>query len=237
MKVPSTEIQNNFGKYLKFAEVGEEIIVTRNGRNIVKLVPYQESGVIREDAAEYRIKGDRVSYEEFLELVEHSEQRFELIDGVVYNLAAPTFKHQSAIREIQGAFFIWFKGKRCTPLTSPLDITFVKSEDNICVVQPDIVVVCDPDNLNDKGNYQGTPTLAVEVLSPSTRNKDMTKKLSLYRDCGVQEYWVVNPMNRYVHVYLLRDNEIENERMFSGQDLVESFYFERLQLPVSDIFA
>lgn len=113
-----------------------------------------------------------------MELTEESEQRFELIDGVIYNLASPSYKHQHVVHELHGTFYNWFKGKRCVPLTSPFDITFFKEEDNICVVQPDIVVICDKDNLDEKGNYKGTPTLVIEVLSPSTRSKDMLKNWS-----------------------------------------------------------
>jgi prevent-host-death family protein len=236
MKVPSTEIQNNFGKYLKFAEANEEIIVTRNGRDIARIVACSESEVIRERTAEYGNREEWVSYEDFMELSENSEQWLELIDGVIYSLASPTFKHQTAIREILVAFYNWFKGKPCTPLTSPLDITLAKAEDNICVVQPDIVVVCDPDNLNKKGKYQGTPTLAVEVLSPSTRSKDLIKKLALYKQCGVREYWVVDPINQYVHVFELQDNDIANDITYKGQDVVASFYFDGLRIPVADIF-
>lgn len=74
------------------------------------------------------------------------------------------------------------------PLTSPFDVTFTKEADNIAVVQPDIIIICDKDNLDDKGRYKGTPTLVVEVLSPSTRSKDMLTKLALYKQCGVSEY-------------------------------------------------
>ena len=56
----------------------------------------------------------------------------------------------------------------------------VKSEDNINVVQPDIVVICDTENIDDKRKYNGVPTLVVEVLSKSTRSKDMIIKLNLY---------------------------------------------------------
>src|SRR5690606_19766038 len=109
----------------------------------------------------------------------------------------------------------WFRGKSCTPLTSPFDVTFVKSEDNINVVQPDLIVVCDKENIDVKGKYQGVPTLVVEVLSPSTRSKDMIKKLDLYRQCGVKEYWVVDPVHEQIMVYSFADQEIAISRSFS----------------------
>jgi Uma2 family endonuclease len=72
-------------------------------------------------------------------------------------------------------------------MTSPFDIKLIKLADNICVVQPDLFVICDPSNVDKKGNYLGIPTLVVEVLSPSTRSKDLLKKLDLYLECDIRE--------------------------------------------------
>ncbi len=241
MRVPSTQVQNNFGKYLKYVEANEEIIVTKKGRDIAKIVICDElkSDGIMEEAAEYQTSGGRVTYEEFLELTEASEQRFELIDGVIYNLASPSYKHQHAVHELHGSFYIWFKGKSCTPLTSPFDITFTKEENNICVVQPDIVVICDTDNRDQQDKYKGIPILVIEVLSPSTRSKDMLKKLDLYRRSDVKEYWIVDPLNEQIFVYHLADNEIVNNITFlkSADHEVQSIYFDGLRIALRDIFA
>lgn len=239
MRVPSTQVQNNFGKYLKYVEANEEIIVTRKGKDIAKIVladPYPEG--VREGAAEYQTSGGWVTYEEFLGLMEASEQRFELIDGVIYNLASPTYKHQHIIAELLFSFRGWFKGKSCEALTSPFDITLHKAVDNICVVQPDIVVICDSDNRDRKDRYTGVPVLVIEVLSPSTRSKDLIKKLDLYKQCGVKEYWIVDPMNDQLIVYLLEDNDISNHKAFvhlKDRD-VRSFYFEGLTVALGDLF-
>ncbi|MDQ6420283.1 type II toxin-antitoxin system prevent-host-death family antitoxin [Paenibacillus sp. LHD-117] len=240
MKVPSTDVQNNFGKYLKFVEANEEIIVTKNGRDVAKIVPCDDwnGDRLMESSALYRASGDWVTYEQFLELSEGSEQRFELIDGVVYNLASPTYKHQHAVGELFVTFYNYFKGKSCIPLTSPFDITLTKEEDNICVVQPDIVVICDPDNRDKRDKYTGVPVLAVEVLSPSTRGKDLVTKLDLYKQCGVREYWLVDPMNEQIFVYQFADRDIVNNKGFdrSAEHRVQSFYFEGLGIALSDIF-
>jgi len=92
LKVPSTEVQNNFGKYVKFAEANEEIIVTRKGKAVARIVPCLPS----EEATEYKTSDGWVTYEEFRELTEKSEQCFELIDGVIYFLTSPSYKHQHA---------------------------------------------------------------------------------------------------------------------------------------------
>lgn len=239
MRVPSTKVQNNFGKYLKYVEVNEEIIVTKRGKDIARILPAEnQESCFMEEAAEYSTKSGWVTYEEFLELVEASDQRFELIDGVIYNLASPSYKHQHIIHEIHGAFYNWFKGKKCVPLTAPFDVTFVKKEDNICVVQPDIIVMCDSEKVDRKGKYKGIPTLVIEVLSPSTRSKDMLKKLDLYKQCGVKEYWIVDTKNEHILVYTLDKSDIlDNKTYHKGADqFVQSDYFDGLQVSLDDMF-
>lgn len=239
MRVPSTKVQNNFGKYLKYVEANEEIIVTKKGRDAARIVPCENTGSsVMEESAEYKSTG-WVTYEEFLELTEASEQRFELIDGVIYYMTSPSYSHQHIIHEVHGTFYNWFKGKKCIPLTSPFDVTLIKSEDNICVVQPDIIVICDKENMDKKDRYKGVPTLAIEVLSPSTRSKDMIKKLDLYMQCGVKEYWIVDPKNEHVLVYSLESNDIADSKTYSkGADShVKSDYFSGLQVSLEDMFA
>lgn len=238
MRVPSTKVQNNFGKYLKYVEVNEEIIVTKKGKDVARIVTCENSGSIGEESAEYMTRSGWVTYEEFLELVEASDQRFELIDGVVYNLASPSFKHQHIIHEVHGVFYNWFKGKNCVPLTSPFDVTFFKAEDNICVVQPDIIVMCDREHVDKEGRYKGIPLLVIEVLSPSTRSKDMLKKLDLYKQCGVREYWVIDPKHEQIMVYSLENNDISDSRTYSkaAETHVISSFFDGLQVSLEDMF-
>jgi prevent-host-death family protein len=236
MRITSTEAQNNFGKYLKYTEVNEEIIITRNGKDVAKIVPCSSS--VKEGAAEYRTNSEWVTYEEYLELVEKSEHRFELIDGVIYNMASPSYKHQNAVHELHGAFYLWFKGKPCKPLTSPFDVTFIKEENNICVVQPDILVLCDQHNIDQNGKYNGIPDLVVEVLSPSTRGKDLINKLDLYKQCGVKEYWVVDPMNDSIFVYSLSENDIIDFKSYqkNANLTAASVHFHGLEITLSDVF-
>lgn len=238
MRVPSTQVQNNFGRYLKYAEANEEIIVTKNGKDIAKISPIHD--VLKESQSEYRTSSNGwVTYEEFLELTEASEQRFELIDGVLYNLASPSWQHQHVVHELHGEMYNWFKGKNCTPLTSPFDVIFTKDKDNICVVQPDIIVICDKEHIDDKGKYKGTPSLVVEVLSPSTRSKDLLKKLELYKRCEVQEYWIVDPMHESILIYSFSDQEISNMLSYqkNANQSIQSSCFEGLHIALEQLFA
>jgi Uma2 family endonuclease len=74
-------------------------------------------------------------------------------------------------------------------------------EDVDTIVEPDITVVCDPSKLDDHG-CKGVPDMVIEILSPSTRRHDRLVKLDLYQRSGVQEYWIVDPENQSVQVFL-----------------------------------
>ncbi|MBP7176827.1 MAG: type II toxin-antitoxin system prevent-host-death family antitoxin [Thermoclostridium sp.] len=237
MKVPSTEVQNNFGKYLKIASELEDVVVTRKGCEIAKIVPCQQRSIIAQEAANY-IFNDRwkLSYEDFLKLVESSDLRYEYIDGEVYLLASPVYNHQVSVSELLVIFHNWFKGKKCRPLTAPFDVTLIKDKDNINVVQPDIIIICDTDQVDASGKYKGVPTLAVEVLSRSTRSKDMLKKLDLFMQTGVREYWIVDPDKKEVHVYNFEKQDIADHNTYMGDMTVKSKVFCGLEVNLAEIF-
>jgi Uma2 family endonuclease len=243
MKVNSTEIQNNFGKYLMLT-AKEDIIITRNGTEIAKLSALNDeitecstvSGAVMEKAEEYRYGGRKVSYEEFIELTQNTEEQYEYIDGEIYLLASPKTTHQIALTELFVLFYNWFQGKKCTPMVAPYDITLKRNQENINVVQPDIMVICDlEEKLDANDYYQGVPALVAEILSAGTRSKDLIKKLDLYMSCGVREYWIVNPLNREVTVYLFEDKNISDSITYRKSETVQSFIFPGLSVELDRI--
>jgi prevent-host-death family protein len=239
MEISSTEIQNNFGTYLKLAQV-EDVYITRNGKRIAVLQfweePREEFSYAAENKAIYRAGNPRMSMEEFQKLTDFSENRFELIDGEVYQLASPSFQHQRIIGEIFNQIYQWSQGKKCKPVTAPFDVTLLKEESQN-IVQPDIVVVCDPEKIDDQGRYHGIPTLVVEVLSETTRSKDMLKKLNLYMACGVGEYWIANPWNREGYIYSFASGEIRNYRVFKQTESASSEVLENLIVRWEQVFS
>ena len=128
------------------------------------------------------------------------EQRIELIDGVIYDMGAPIFKHQDIAGEIyyQLRLAMDAAGSDCLPGISPIDVQL--DCDNRTMVQPDVFVICDNSKNINKCIY-GAPDLAVEVLSPSSRKRDQIIKLNKYINAGVREYWIVDPENERVIVY------------------------------------
>lgn len=241
MRVPTTTLQNSFGKYLKKVMAGDEVIITKNGRGVAKMVKYEDPmiRVLKDGTSEYYIR-KRVTYEEYLEITEHSDARYELIDGELYLMASPKHSHQVAVAEIFGKMYNWFSDKSCQPLTAPFDVKLHNDspsfEDDPNVVQPDILVVCDEENIDEDDIYQGIPALVVEVLSKSTRSKDMIKKLNLYTKSGVQEYWIVDTEAKAILVYSLEERDIKAVRTFNYGETVASVCFEGLEVDTKHVF-
>jgi prevent-host-death family protein len=237
MKVSATDVQNCFGKYLAQAMAGEDVIITKNGKNAARLTSHDNK--LSEQEARYSAE-KKVTYEEYLQIVDNTEERYELIDGELYYMASPLFKHQVAVNEIFVHFYNWFKGKPCRPLTSPFDVKLFnnaeKFEDDPNVVQPDILVMCDEEKVSIEGKYEGTPALVVEVLSKGTSGKDMIKKLNLYMNSNVREYWIVNTDKMFVTVYSFEDRDIREYNAYLADMTVKSQYFKGLEIKVKDIF-
>lgn len=136
-----------------------------------------------------------------------------------------------------GHFFKWFEGKKCAPYFSPFEIILNIHRENPDVVQPDLMLICDLDEfLDEDGYYRGVPTLVMEILSGSSRSKDMVTKLNLYMQSGVKEYWVVNPMNKEISIYKFEDKDIKDSKTSTIGMTCRSFIFEGLEIKPENIF-
>lgn len=126
-------------------------------------------------------------------------ERWELIDGVAYNMSpAPTIRHQNIALNFGTQLRNRLKGKPCKPFIAPVDVVLSDHD----IVQPDVLVVCDPSKITPK-NIQGAPDFVLEVLSPSTSRKDMREKKALYECAGVAEYLVLDPLELYALLFRL----------------------------------
>lgn len=135
------------------------------------------------------------------------DQRVELIDGVFYDMASPTSIHQILSGEIFAELknYIRQNGGNCIPAFAPLDVQL--DCDDRTMVEPDVLVVCDRDKIK-RGIIFGAPDFIVEILSPSTRRKDMLLKLVKYSEAGVREYWMVDPDKKRIIAYDLEHEEL-----------------------------
>jgi Uma2 family endonuclease len=134
-------------------------------------------------------------------------ERWELIDGQAVNMGpAPNRQHSLVSTELVRQLANFFQGHPCEVHAAPFDVRLPnhqEADEQIdTVVQPDIVVVCDPQKLDDQG-CRGAPDLVIEIVSPSTASRDHITKRDLYERHRVKEYWLVSPGDRIVTIYRL----------------------------------
>lgn len=171
----------------------------------------------------------------------HDDERWELIDGVPYNMSpAPSRSHQKISGEIFKQIAVYLTGKTCEVYAAPFDVRLPKSneEDELIetVVQPDIVVVCDPHKLDERG-CKGAPDWVVEILSPHTAVKDMRIKLDLYERVGVREYWLVDPGYKMVHIFESGgDGRYGRPGVYAAGDQVQAGIFPDLVIDLAMVF-
>lgn len=149
------------------------------------------------------------------------DERWELIDGVPYAMAAPSRLHQELVFELGRQIGNHLLGSDCKGYVAPFDVRLPeKNEADELVdttIQPDLLVVCDRDKLDDKG-CRGAPDWIIEVISPTTALVDLNLKRNLYQKHGVKEYWIVHPLEHWVMVYLLDEAGVYGSPAVFGMD-------------------
>jgi Uma2 family endonuclease len=179
----------------------------------------------------------KYSYTDYLTWNE--EERWEILDGVPYMQAAPSRIHQEVLLEILNQLANYLKGKPCKVYPAPFCVR-LDVEKNDCdvknVVEPDITVVCDSSKLDDRG-CKGSPDMIIEILSPSTAKKDRVDKLNKYEKAGVKEYWVVEPDQKLVSVFLLQENDrYGRTEMYTSEDKIKVSIFTDLEIDLKPVF-
>ena len=146
--------------------------------------------------------------------------RAELIDGYLIFMDAPTVRHQIIIGELFFQAYSYVKKKKgsCKVILSPIDVHL--DNDDKTMLEPDLVIVCDPGKIDGK-RVNGAPDFVAEVVSPSSRKRDYLVKLNKYWTAGVREYWIIDPAQEKVSVYQFKDNDEEFEmKTYGFQDQI-----------------
>jgi Uma2 family endonuclease len=184
----------------------------------------------------------RYTYADYLTWID--DQRRELIDGFIRLLSAPVRIHQRISQNIFRVIdrFVERKKGKCHIYYAPFDVRLPKKnkteDDKVYdVVQPDICVVCDLSKLDERGCI-GAPDLMVEVLSPSTSKKDWNEKRVLYEEAGVREYWIVDPKEKTVHIFLLQsDGKYDIGTKYECDQKAPVHIFEGLEIDLKELFS
>ena len=176
------------------------------------------------------------SYSDYL-LWQFSE-RVELIKGCILKMSpAPSRKHQTISKNVTYKLLQFLDKKPCNLFFAPFDVRLpIKSaKKDTTVVQPDICIICDENKLDDQG-CNGAPDLIIEILSPNNSKHDLDTKFKLYQESGVQEYWIVEPEEKFVLVYTLQNDIYIGQKPFSIGEIITSKVFPDMKIEVADVF-
>ena len=150
------------------------------------------------------------------------DARYELIDGEAFLMApAPLIEHQEVAGDVYHQLRNQLDGKPCRPYIAPVDVRLPRADEADAaidtVVQPDVLVVCDPGKVDRRG-VRGAPDWVLEVLSPSTAAHDQIAKRRTYERAGVREYWLVHPGDRTLTVYVLENGQYGRPEIYELKD-------------------
>ena len=168
-------------------------------------------------------ENDRYTFADCLSWPEN--ERIELIEGEAVMMSLPTRIHQEISGELSRQLANFLEGKKCKVYAAPFAVRLFEKEgdtpkDVDTMVEPDISVVCDSSKLDDAG-CKGAPDLVIEILSPSTMRHDRVVKFNLYQRAGVREYWIIDPDEQTVLVYLLEDGRYIAKELGGAGDRVQ----------------
>ena len=176
----------------------------------------------------------KLTYEDYCAAPD--DERYELLDGNLMMVPAPNIKHQRVQLKLATRLDLFIEERALgTLLTAPCDVMLSETD----VVQPDLLFVSrEREHLLSGGqNVQGPPDLVVEILSPSTADRDRGKKLALYGRHGVTEYWLVDPVSETVQIHRLQGGGLIPVRTFGREETLRSPLLPGLELHLDDIFS
>lgn len=171
-----------------------------------------------------------------------SEDRWELLDGEAYDMSpAPSLRHQALSGRMHMSLAELAQRRCgggeppniCQVFAAPVDVRL----NDLTVVQPDLVVVCDPAKLANGHYVDGAPDLVVEILSLSTAKKDRQGKRLAYQAAGVAEYLIVDPVADTVEQYLLENGVYPAPNVFAPGDNITLRLNPSWNVPVAEWFA
>jgi Uma2 family endonuclease len=161
--------------------------------------------------------------------------RYEVIDGALVMSPAPLMGHQIISAALMSALRAYVRRHRLgIVVAAPVD---VQLGDRATPVQPDIVFVArERLHIVGRERIEGAPDLVVEILSRSTAARDRGLKFDLYAASGVREYWLADPDERTLEVYVLRGQAYAPLGSYRPGEVAASELLPSLKLKVKELF-
>ena len=176
----------------------------------------------------------KLTVQDYFDLDAPEGERYELINGVLIMAAAPNEAHQIDVGALGARMYVFSDDNGLGKVFfSPFDVVLSDTD----VVQPDLLFVSNERaHIRTPANVQGAPDLVVEILSPSSSNRDWREKFDLYAKHGVKEYWIIDPINRIIWLMRLRRGALEIAGTYGEGDTVSSTALAGFSVKVDDLF-
>ena len=174
----------------------------------------------------------KLTYEDYCATPD--DKRCELLNGDLMMVPAPNLKHQDVQAELGSKLRQFIREHALGKLFfAPCDVVLSNTD----VVQPDLLFISrEREHVLTAENVRGAPDLVIEILSPSTADRDLGYKHELYGRHGVLEYWVLDPMAETVAVHRQRDGVLELTDTFGRRDTLRTPLLKGLELQLDDVF-
>ena len=174
----------------------------------------------------------RFTYEDYLLLPE--ERRYEIIDGDLFTTPTPGPPHQRVVGNLYLRLCRYVEGHHLGEvLLAPCDVVVSPTD----IVQPDLLFVAvDRASIIGEKFISAAPDLVVEVLSPSTEDRDRTLKTKLYARAGVRELWIADTKEKTIEVFTNSGDGFRREAMFGVGTVLRSALLPGLEFPIAEVF-
>jgi|SRR5579875_631365 len=182
-----------------------------------------------------------MTYKEYANWKE--DERCEVLDGRIISMAPSSLpEHQEISMQLSIEFGTYLRGKTCRVYAAPIDVYLFENAQKKWIdenvrnwVIPDLVVICDPNKIK-RSKILGAPDLVVEIISSSSAKIDRMDKRLAYQRAGVKEYWIIDPANQVVEVYLLKNHTLELHDVYNRENSIPVHIFNDFLIDLTVIF-
>ena len=175
----------------------------------------------------------RLTYSDYVQLTPPDSGHYQLIQGELMTMTSPNTRHQRIIRLLTKSLESYLEKYPIGEIfLSPMDVVFTDGD----VYQPDILFILESNkHIIEETKINGVPDLIVEVLSPSNAYYDLVVKKKIYEKCGVREYWIVDPLQNTLDLYVLHNNKFQHKIQIEKKGKIPSEIFPGLDLDLETI--
>ncbi len=208
-----------------------------NLQEVIQALSGSTTSTARKNTAQYKTDNSKpFTYQDYLQLPDEPGYRYEVLEGILVKEPSPNVIHQRVSRRLLRILEDYFcavdpEGEM---FIAPLDTTLGE----INVVQPDLFYVSgEQKSIIKEARIDGPPTLIVEILSPPSHRKDRLQKMRIYQKSRVQHYWIVDPAEKTLECFALREGAYAVAANGMEEDEVEHPDFAGLKIPLKEVMA